>query len=230
MSEKKTNDDLVANTPDEDISDVDSEIDSDIDNNSDSENEINEDNDNDDEEDNEDENEDDDEDEKEKEVKSVTDVVPSLANDDIINTDNQSLGLLEDSSDDEDETLYEKFDDEMRERVIEEFHPELQSHNYSEITVLTKTVRNSDGIIVDELHQTTPIMSKFEYTRILGMREKQLNDGAKPFIKINDGIIDSYVIAKQELQQKRLPFIIKRPMPNGGCEYWKITDLEILHE
>ena len=176
MSEKKTNDDLVANTPDEDISDVDSDIDSDIDNNSDSESEINEDNDDDDEEDNEDENEDDDEDKKEKEVKSVTDVVPSLANDDIINTDNQSLGLLEDSSDDEDETLYEKFDDEMRERVIEEFHPELQSHNYSEITVLSKTVRNSDGIIVDELHQTTPIMSKFEYTRILGMREKQLND------------------------------------------------------
>ena len=95
---------------------------------------------------------------------------------------------------------------------------------------MAKTVKNSDGIIIDELHKTTPIMSKFEYTRILGMREKQLNDGAIPFIKVNDGIIDSYVIAKQELHQKRLPFIIKRPMPSGGCEYWKITDLEILHE
>jgi len=25
-----------------------------------------------------------------------------------------------------------------------------------------------------------------------------------------------------------LPFIVKRPMPNGGCEYWKLQDLEIL--
>jgi hypothetical protein len=32
----------------------------------------------------------------------------------------------------------------------------------------------------------------------------------------------------KELEEKKMPFIIKRPMPNGGCEYWKLSDLEIL--
>ena len=105
----------------------------------------------------------------------------------------------------------------------------MKKHNYNEVLALSRVVRDKDGVISDELHKTTPIMNKFEYTRILGMREKQLNDGAKPFIKVRENIIDSYIIAKQELEQKRLPFIIKRPISNGGCEYWKISDLEILH-
>ena len=39
-------------------------------------------------------------------------------------------------------------------------------------------------------------------------------------------IIDGYIIAEEELKQKRIPFIIRRPLPNGGSEYWKLQDLE----
>jgi hypothetical protein len=35
-----------------------------------------------------------------------------------------------------------------------------------------------------------------------------------------------YLVAKLELEQKKIPFIIKRPLPNGGSEYWKLSDLE----
>ena len=41
--------------------------------------------------------------------------------------------------------------------------------------------------------------------------------------------IDNYNIAEQEIREKKLPFIIKRPMPNGGCEYWKLEDLQIIN-
>ena len=34
--------------------------------------------------------------------------------------------------------------------------------------------------------------------------------------------------AEKELQEKRLPFIIMRPLPNGKCEYWNVNDLEYL--
>ena len=27
---------------------------------------------------------------------------------------------------------------------------------------------------------------------------------------------------------KKIPFIIRRPIPNGGTEYWKLQDLELL--
>ena len=65
-------------------------------------------------------------------------------------------------------------------------------------------------------------------TRVLGQRAKQLDAGAKPFVKIPLNVIDGYPIAKLELEQKKIPFIIKRPFPNGGIEYWHVHDLEVL--
>ena len=54
----------------------------------------------------------------------------------------------------------------------------------------------------------------------------QINSGAKPFIDVEPNVIDGYLIALAELEQRKLPFIIKRPLSNGGCEYWKLKDLE----
>lgn len=136
-----------------------------------------------------------------------------------------------DDSDDEDEDddhYLQKFDKEMREDYVKQFHPECMQQNYNEIYNLCKVVRNKDGIIIDELHKTIPIMTKYEKTRILGQRAKQINQGAKPLINIEKKIIDGYLIAQMELQQKVLPFIIRRPLPNGGSEYWNIQDLEML--
>ena len=89
-------------------------------------------------------------------------------------------------------------------------------------------MRDSAGVIVDDLHRTIPIMTKYEKTRILGPRAKQLNEGSPAFIKIDSTVIDGYLIAVKELEQKKTPFIIRRPLPNGGSEYWRIQDLEIL--
>ena len=47
-----------------------------------------------------------------------------------------------------------------------------------------------------------------------------------PLITQND-ILDGYIIACKELQEKKLPFVIQRPLPNGACEYWKLADLEL---
>ena len=71
-------------------------------------------------------------------------------------------------------------------------------------------------------------MSKYEYTRVLGQRAKQIEGGAKPFVEVEPNIIDSYIIAENELREKKIPFIIKRPLPNGSNEYWKVSDLSIL--
>ena len=81
-------------------------------------------------------------------------------------------------------------------------------------------------IIVDDLNKTIPYLTKYEKARILGQRAKQLNSGATPFVKVPENVIDGYIIAELELKQKQLPFIIRRPMPSGGSEYWSIKDLE----
>ena len=130
--------------------------------------------------------------------------------------------------DDEDDEYLQKFDKEMRDNYILEQHPESVNQNYDEIYQLASVQRNKENIIIDELHKTIPILTKYEKTRILGLRAKQLNNGAKPMIKMNVPIIDGYLIALKELEDKAIPVIIRRPIPNGSSEYWHLKDLEIL--
>ena len=119
-------------------------------------------------------------------------------------------------------------DEDIRKDFISKHHPEATIHNYEEVKKLSTVVRNIKGIIVDPLHRTVPIMTKYEYTRILGQRAKQIEGGAQPFVAVEPNIIDSYLIAENELREKKIPFIIRRPIPNGGFEYWNVNDLEIL--
>ena len=76
-----------------------------------------------------------------------------------------------------------------------------------------------------------PIMTKYEYNQIVSQRATMLAQGAQPYINIDFDInsnMDLRLIANKELLEGKLPFIIKRPLPGGSCEYWKVKDLEIL--
>ena len=132
----------------------------------------------------------------------------------------------EDDEDDDGEQYLQKFDQSINDNYILNFHPESVLQNYNEILSMTNVVRNSDGIIIDDLHKTIPYLTKYEKARILGQRAKQINSGHHTFVKVPENVIDGYIIAEMELKLKRIPFIIRRPLPNGGSEYWKVQDLE----
>lgn len=84
------------------------------------------------------------------------------------------------------------------------------------------------GTKADNNHRTYPFLTKFERTKIIGLRANQLSKGAAAFIAVPKHITDVRDIARLELDQKRLPYIIKRPLPNGLFEYWRLADLLIL--
>jgi len=84
------------------------------------------------------------------------------------------------------------------------------------------------GTKADNNHRTYPFLTKFERTKIIGLRANQLSKGAAAFISVPKHITDVRDIARLELDQKRLPYIIKRPLPNGLFEYWRLADLLIL--
>ena len=144
----------------------------------------------------------------------------------------KQLMIIDEDEEEEDEeyndNYLEKFDTELVKNYIDEFHPECLSHNYDEIAKLSNVVRNSDGIIIDPFHKTIPYLTKYEKARILGQRAKQIETGSKPFIKVPENIVDGYIIAELELKEKKMPFIIKRPIPGGACEYWSLKDLEVI--
>jgi DNA-directed RNA polymerase I, II, and III subunit RPABC2 len=134
----------------------------------------------------------------------------------------------EEEDDDFDDNYLQKFDSETTKNYVNEFHPECLHHNYDEVTKFTIVVRDSNNIIIDPFHKTIPYLTKYERARILGQRAKQIESGAKPLVKVPENIVDGHIIADLELQQKRIPFIIRRPLPGGAFEYWNLKDLEII--
>lgn len=76
-------------------------------------------------------------------------------------------------------------------------------------------------------YKTSPILSKYEKTRIISERTQQLANGSVSYLKNPSAYSTIYDIALMELQQKKLPFIVKRPLSNS-VELWKLEDLKVL--
>lgn len=140
----------------------------------------------------------------------------------------QTLFIEDDEEEEEDDNYLQKFDEEINKNYIHDFHPECLIHNSDEVAKLSIVMRNADHIIVDPLHKTIPFLTKYEKARVLGQRAKQIENGSAPFVKVPEHVMDGYTIADLELQQKKMPFIIRRPIPGGAFEYWNLNDLECL--
>lgn len=135
----------------------------------------------------------------------------------------------DDISDDEIEQDLKKFENIEKQSYINNFHQNMVEHNEEEIKALSTVIRDKNNNVIDNLHKTLPILSKYEKSRILGIRASQINNGAQILVKPKIKTFDGYLIAQQELEEGKIPFIIKRPLPmGGGCEYWKLNDLEIV--
>ena len=134
----------------------------------------------------------------------------------------------DDDSDDENEEVYQKLDKFKNKELLLNYHPETKQLKYADVMALTSIARDNENNIIDPMHKTIPILTRYERARVLGVRAKQLEHNAIPMIDIPANMIDSYLIACEEFKQKKIPFIIKRPMPDGTSEYWKLEDLEIV--
>jgi DNA-directed RNA polymerase I, II, and III subunit RPABC2 len=77
-------------------------------------------------------------------------------------------------------------------------------------------------------HNSVPYLTLFEKTKIIGFRANQIAQGARALIQVPAHITDVLEIARLELEQKRLPYILKRPMPDGTFEYVRLADLIIV--
>ena len=73
---------------------------------------------------------------------------------------------------------------------------------------------------------TDPCLTKYEKTKVLAERTQQIENGSVIYIPLTSKLADAYSIALEEFKQKKIPFIICRPLPNSkGFEYWKLNDL-----
>lgn len=89
-------------------------------------------------------------------------------------------------------------------------------------------VKNADK----STYKSLPILTKYEFDQVIGLRTMHLSRGAPPLVALEEGFrVESNIqlrnIAQRELAEKRLPYMIKRMMPNGKAEYWSIADLDL---
>jgi len=75
--------------------------------------------------------------------------------------------------------------------------------------------------------RTIPFLTKYEKARIIGKRAMQISKGSPPLVEIGD--LESPIdIAKKELMERKIPFIIRRPLPDGSYEDWRVDELRII--
>ncbi|XP_021767320.1 DNA-directed RNA polymerases II, IV and V subunit 6A-like [Chenopodium quinoa] len=72
--------------------------------------------------------------------------------------------------------------------------------------------------------KTSKYMTKYERARILGTRALQISMNAPVMVEL-DGETDPLEIAMKELRQRKIPFTIRRYLPDGSYEDWGVDEL-----
>lgn len=86
---------------------------------------------------------------------------------------------------------------------------------------------NDNGYNEKKEKLTNPYITKYEKARILGVRATQISMNS-PVMVNTDGITDPLKIAIKEFQEKKIPLIIRRYLPSGDYEDWKLSEFKFL--
>ena len=74
---------------------------------------------------------------------------------------------------------------------------------------------------------TRNYLTKYERARILGVRALQIALGARVMVSLEKWEIDPLGIAIKELNQRKLPIMVRRFLPDNSFEDWTIDELII---
>jgi DNA-directed RNA polymerases I, II, and III subunit RPABC2 len=83
----------------------------------------------------------------------------------------------------------------------------------------------------DVPRMTDPYYTKYEYTTLLACRAQQIADGAPPLVSIEEFNTSDpklvWKIAEREILERKLPYIVRRKLPDGKIEFWSVAELEL---
>lgn len=85
-----------------------------------------------------------------------------------------------------------------------------------EIPYYYETIKNNPDF--------NPILTKYEKTKLIASRVIQLNLGNQPLVDIT-GLESTYEIALKELNERKIPLIVKKIMPDGSFKEFELSEL-----
>ena len=116
---------------------------------------------------------------------------------------------------------------------------ELTEKELAEIDKECEIIRNREIITQDTEHKPVeiisdngkvitgpPTLTRFEKARIMGARALQLSLGAPVFIEIPKNATTSLEIAMEELNQRVIPIVIRRTLPNSDYQNIPISKFQ----
>ncbi|KAF9181121.1 DNA-directed RNA polymerases I II and III subunit RPABC2 [Haplosporangium sp. Z 767] len=118
---------------------------------------------------------------------------------------------------------------------VEEMEPELMEEETDENGNVIRKERVDIGkqtggyalppkAVAKEDRTTTPYMTKYERARILGARALQISMNAPVLVDL-EGETDSLNIAMKELNNKMIPLIVRRYLPDNTYEDWEVSEM-----
>ena len=123
-----------------------------------------------------------------------------------------------------DEGFEDGFSDDSENEYYEQENENMTNSNELDINEFYKNYEKNKKDF-----KTSPILSKYEKTRIISERVQQLSNGSPAFINNAMSYSTIHDIALKELSMKNLPFIIKRTINGQNYELWKLEDLKIIN-
>ena len=72
----------------------------------------------------------------------------------------------------------------------------------------------------------TYALTKYERAKLIGIRAQMLANGSMPTIDVPKNIIHTKEIARLELEQKKIPLLIRRYYSNKNFEDHRLEDLQ----
>ena len=108
----------------------------------------------------------------------------------------------------------------MDDDYIQRVHPEMILPDTKELQEIMRSYTRDENPVA---RKSRPILSKYEATSIVGMRAQQIIRGSTPFVESTE--VNPIEIALEELRAKLIPIIVRRVMPDGVSEYWRLTEL-----
>ena len=121
--------------------------------------------------------------------------------------------------------------DDDKDRDVEDEDGELQSVQ-DENQDNRYEVIQEDEVVYDKPNPeriTSPFMTKYEKARIIGVRAVQISKNSPLYLTADSNSLmnwDPLTIAEKQLSEKKIPFIIRRYLPDGSFEDWKISELK----
>ena len=89
-------------------------------------------------------------------------------------------------------------------------------HDYKEVLMNYEELKKT--------YKSRPVLSKYERTKIIGLRAQQIASQCEPLIDVPKHMTNTIDIATLEFKKRKTPFILKKMVGNKP-EYWKLEDL-----